>query len=60
MRYLITGTAGFIGFHVAQRLAGNGNDVLGIDSMNSYYDVQLKRKRHAVLSQSAGFRSLVV
>jgi len=39
MRYFITGTAGFIGFHLAQRLLMDGHDVAGYDGMTSYYDV---------------------
>jgi len=42
---LITGTAGFIGFHLANRLLADGHEVLGIDSINDYYDVQLKKDR---------------
>ncbi len=45
MRVLITGTAGFIGFHLANRLASAGHEVLGIDSINDYYDVKLKIDR---------------
>jgi UDP-glucuronate 4-epimerase len=45
MKVLVTGCAGFIGFHVAKRLTENGHDVLGIDCMNEYYDVSLKKAR---------------
>ena len=55
MRFLVTGTAGFIGFHVAKRLIAAGHDVVGIDGMTPYYDVALKRRRHAILLQSAHF-----
>lgn len=55
MRVLITGTAGFIGFHLAKRLLAEGDDVLGIDGMTPYYDVSLKRRRHEVLAGSASF-----
>jgi len=55
MRCLVTGTAGFIGFHVAKRLIEAGHEVVGIDGMTSYYDVTLKRRRHSVLLQSAKF-----
>lgn len=51
MRYLITGDAGFIGFHVARRLLEAGHEVLGIDNLNSYYDVTLKERRRAVLAE---------
>ncbi len=53
---VVTGTAGFIGFHVARRLLADGNDVLGIDNLNDYYDVQLKRDRLALLQAEAGFQ----
>jgi UDP-glucuronate 4-epimerase len=55
VRFLVTGTAGFIGFHVAKRLIDAGHDVVGIDGMTPYYDVALKRRRHAILLQSAHF-----
>jgi UDP-glucuronate 4-epimerase len=52
---LITGTAGFIGFHVAKRLLRDGHEVVGLDGMTSYYNVEYKRRRHAMLLQSASF-----
>ena len=45
MRVLVTGSAGFIGNHVSLRLLEEGRDVVGIDNLNSYYDVNLKRRR---------------
>ncbi len=45
MKVLVTGTAGFIGFHLAQRLIARGDEVIGIDSINDYYDVNLKYSR---------------
>ncbi len=45
MNYLITGAAGFIGFHLSKRLLGQGNSVVGIDNLNEYYDVNLKKSR---------------
>ncbi|WP_072682501.1 NAD-dependent epimerase [Arcobacter sp. LA11] len=45
MKILITGTAGFIGFHLAQKLLERGNEVIGIDNINDYYDVNLKYAR---------------
>lgn len=56
MRYLITGTAGFIGSHLAARLLQQGHDVLGIDGMTDYYDVALKEARHARLTTFKGFK----
>jgi UDP-glucuronate 4-epimerase len=55
LRFLVTGTAGFIGFHVANQLVRAGHQVAGIDGMTPYYDVALKRRRHGILLQSAGF-----
>ncbi|MBA3908516.1 MAG: UDP-glucuronate 5-epimerase [Rhodobacter sp.] len=52
---LITGTAGFIGFHLAQLLLKDGFRVVGYDGMTPYYDVALKRHRHQILLQSPGF-----
>jgi UDP-glucuronate 4-epimerase len=52
---LITGTAGFIGFHLAQLMLKEGFRVVGYDGMTPYYDVALKRHRHQILLQSPGF-----
>lgn len=52
---LITGTAGFVGFHLARRLLADGWLVTGIDGMTPYYDVSLKRGRHAMLGRSNAF-----
>jgi UDP-glucuronate 4-epimerase len=49
-RILITGTAGFIGFHLAKRLLRDGHEVMGIDNINPYYDIRLKQARLAQLS----------
>jgi len=57
MRCLITGTAGFVGFHLAKRLLQQGHDVVGIDGMTPYYDVKLKEDRHAILAEFNGFRA---
>ena len=54
-RVLITGTAGFIGFHLAKHLLVEGFRVHGYDGMTDYYDVTLKQKRHGMLLQSDGF-----
>ena len=53
MKILVTGNAGFIGFHVARRLLERGDDVIGFDSINDYYDPQLKHARLAELEQAA-------
>ena len=45
MKILVTGSAGFIGFHLVKKLLLNGHDVVGIDSLNSYYDIKLKNLR---------------
>jgi len=55
MRYLVTGVAGFIGFHVARRLVELGNDVIGIDNISDYYDVSLKRDRLKELGDKIAF-----
>lgn len=55
MRYFITGTAGFIGFHLVRHLIDAGHTVCGVDGMTTYYDVALKRRRHAMLLQSPHF-----
>lgn len=56
MRVLVTGTAGFIGFHLARRLLDDGCEVLGIDGFTPYYDVTLKERRHEILRRRNGFQ----
>ena len=53
-RVFVTGTAGFIGFHLARDLLDHGFDVAGYDGMTDYYDVSLKRKRHDMLRERSG------
>jgi len=55
MKTLITGTAGFIGFHLAKRLLDAGHEVVGVDNFNDYYSVPLKRGRHAILEACPGY-----
>lgn len=55
MRILVTGAAGFIGFHLAQRLLDRGDEVYGVDNLNDYYDVRLKQSRLAKLEGRSGF-----
>lgn len=55
MPILVTGTAGFIGFHTARRLLAAGQTVVGLDVVNDYYDTRLKEARLAILKQDQGF-----
>jgi UDP-glucuronate 4-epimerase len=59
MRYFITGTAGFIGFHLARRLLSEGHEVTGFDGVTPYYNVKLKHMRHAALSQYPSFTPVI-
>ena len=52
---LVTGAAGFIGFHVAQRLLQSGKKVIGVDSLNDYYDPKLKEARLSILKNDPNF-----
>ena len=58
MKILVTGAAGFIGMHCAERLLARGEEVVGIDNLNDYYDVRLKEARLAQLAARPGFRFL--
>ena len=59
MNIFITGTAGFIGFHLARRLLADGHIVMGYDGLTDYYDVRLKRARHALLEASPDFTAII-
>ena len=56
MKVLVTGAAGFIGYHVAERLLARGDEVVGVDNVNDYYDPRLKEARLERLRKGAGFR----
>ena len=53
---LVTGAAGFIGFHVARQLLAEGRMVVGLDNLNAYYDPALKQARLDILQGQQGFR----
>lgn len=55
MRTLVTGCAGFIGFHLTKRLLARGDHILGLDNLNDYYDVNLKEARLAQLKEFPHF-----
>lgn len=57
-RILVTGTAGFIGYHLARLLLADGFQVLGYDALTDYYDVRLKRRRHQMLLQHPNFSAI--
>jgi UDP-glucuronate 4-epimerase len=56
MKVLVTGAAGFIGFHVSKILLDRGDEVVGLDNLNDFYDVSLKMARLAILEPQPGFR----
>lgn len=55
MKILITGAAGFVGFHLSNALMDNGMDIIGLDNMNDYYDVKLKEDRLSILKEKTAF-----
>ena len=55
-RFLVTGSAGFIGYHVTERLLARGDEVLGLDNVNDYYDVRLKEARLVRLAGKPNYR----
>jgi UDP-glucuronate 4-epimerase len=58
MKVLVTGAAGFIGFHTCKALLDRGDEVIGFDAFTQYYDPQLKERRHAQLESRKGYRGL--
>ncbi len=55
MKIVVTGSAGFVGFHVSMKLLESNHEVLGIDGLTDYYDVNLKKERHKILSKYEKF-----
>ncbi|MBP7902073.1 MAG: NAD-dependent epimerase [Spirochaetes bacterium] len=56
MKYLVTGSAGFIGFHLSKLFLKDGHEVVGVDNLNSYYPLSLKSARNAVLLENKNYR----
>ena len=55
MKIFLTGSSGFIGFHLSKKLLDRGHSVHGFDSMNNYYDVKLKKARFQILNKYKKF-----
>jgi UDP-glucuronate 4-epimerase len=60
MKVLVTGVAGFIGSATARYLLGRGDEVIGLDNLNNYYDVNLKKARLALVQEQSGFRFVLL
>lgn len=60
MKILITGSAGFIGFHLAKYLLNKGHNIVGVDAINSYYDTKLKQDRNKILLQNKNYKFLQI
>src|SRR5262249_7798982 len=60
MRVLVTGAAGFIGYHVSRQLLARGDEVVGVDNLNAYYNPQLKSDRLAQLTGQPRFKFLML
>ena len=58
MKIIVTGSSGFIGFHVSKKLLESGKKVHGVDSMNNYYDINLKKNRIKSLLKNKKFKFL--
>lgn len=58
MKILVTGSAGFIGFHVAKHLLERGDEVVGLDNFNPYYNVKLKEDRNSILEKHSTFKCI--
>ena len=56
MKILVTGAAGFIGYHTSKALLTRGDEVVGLDNLNNYYDVSLKHSRLDILKKEPGFK----
>ena len=52
MKIIVSGCAGFIGYHLCNRLLNNGHEVVGIDNLNSYYEIELKKSRLKILNDT--------
>lgn len=55
-KYLVTGSAGFIGFHLTKKLLSEGSIVIGVDNINSYYDQKLKKERNRILTKNKNYK----